>query len=95
MGLEVWAGGCRAGTWSWTGPGKTEQSHAQAKVGTEGPLRGTPVLLLEAAVCPWGTEIMSLVNPYGGHKSGTVFLVLVLISGPNSVQYSGWQKTVT
>lgn len=73
VGLEGWAGGCGAGAWSWTGPGKTEQSHARAKAGTEGPLRGTPVLLLEAAVCPWGTGIVSLVNPYGGHKSGTAF----------------------
>lgn len=65
VGLEGWAGGCRAGAWSWTGPGKTEPSYAQAKAGTEGPLRGTPVLLLEAGVsahgvqelCHWSTHM--------------------------------------
>lgn len=73
-GLEGWAGACRAGTWSWTGPGKTEQSHAEAKAGDEGTCRGTPVLLLEAAICPWATAtVIGKPMGVGGHKLEVVF----------------------
>lgn len=85
-GLEGWAGACRAGMWSWTGPGKTEQSHAEAKAGAEGTCRGTPVLLLEAAICPWATGTVSLVSPWRGIN----WRLCSPCPGPNS-----WNKAWT
>lgn len=68
--------GCRAGAWSWTGPGKTGQSQVEARAGFEGPLRGTPFLLLEAAGLPTGYRDSAIGQPTQGHKLRLVFLSL-------------------
>ena len=75
-GPKSLAVGCRAGAWSWTGPGKTRQSQVEAMAGVEGPLRGTPFLLLEAAGLPTGSRDCAIGQPSEGHNLRPVFLSL-------------------